>query len=227
MDTPQPSTRLWWRHSSFIALGAALFYTGYVFILDGKFDLVSLAKVMAGTANFLFAASFSLSALGYYFNFLDSKIIYRKYLGLLGFFASLIYSLLLPLVRPERYFYGFFENFWSSDVLLGLGSMIIFAVMAIISNNNAMQAIGPIRWRAILRLGYVAFFLLVLRAYLNNENPIGSDPRPEMWAAYFAHPSGLPPVRLFLSFIAMAVIFLRLSIEFDKWRKSSAAMTTH
>jgi DMSO/TMAO reductase YedYZ heme-binding membrane subunit len=218
MDTSQPSTRTWWLHSFYVAFGAALFYTVYVIIQDGYFDLVSFAKVMAGTANFLFAASFSLSGLGYYFNVLDSKVIYRKYLGLLGFFAALIYTLLLPVVRPDYYFYGFFDHLWSSDVLLGTTSIAIFTVMALISNNGAMQKIGPLRWRTILRLGYVAFFLLVVRAVLNNENPIGADARPEMWLQYFANPDGLPPVRLVFSVIAMAVIFFRLSIEFDKWR---------
>lgn len=217
MDTPAPSTRTWWCHSLLIALGPIFFYTGYVIIQDGFFNLTSFAKVMAGTANFLFAASFSLSGLGYYFNFLDTKVIYRKYLGLLGFFAALTYTLLLPIVRPDYYFYGFFDHFWSSDILLGIGSMAIFTMMTLISNNWAMKKIGPQRWRSLLRLGYVAFFLLVVRAVLNNENPIGADARPEMWLEYLIHPDTLPPIRLVLSIIAMMVIFFRLSVEFDKW----------
>lgn len=212
-----PSTKKWWLHSFYVACGAALFYVGYVIILDGYFNLVSFAKVMAGTANFLFAASFALSGIGYYWNFLDTKIIYRKYLGLLGYFAALTYTLLLPIVRPDYYFYGFFDHLWSSDVLLGSASMIIFTAMALISNNGAMQKIGPQRWRVMLRFGYLAFFLLVVRAALNNENPIGADARPEMWLPYLMNPDNLPPPRLVFSLIAMAVIFFRLSVEFDKW----------
>ena len=217
MPLPLSPTTIWWRNSLYVAIGASLFYTWYVITADGYFNLVSFAKVMAGAANFLFAASFSLSSIGYYFNFLDTKVIYRKYLGLLGFFAALIYTLLLPIVRPDYYFYGFFDHLWSSDVLLGAGDMAIFTMMALISNNEAIQTIGPVRWRQLLRLGYVAFFLLVIRAILNNENPIGADARPEMWQVYLSNPEGLPPVRLVFSVIAMAVIFFRLSVEFDKW----------
>lgn len=220
--------RKWWLHSFYVGCGAALFYALYVFVMDGYFNLTSFAKVMAGTANFLFAASFSLSGIGYYWNFFDSKVIYRKYLGLLGYFAALTYMLLLPIVRPDYYFYGFFDHLWSSDVLLGSASMAIFTLMALISNNGAMQKIGPQRWRFLLRLGYIAFFLLVLRAILNNENPIGADPRPEMWLSYIMHPDNLPPVRLVFSLIAMAVILFRLSVTFDKWwyqKKSTAPLT--
>lgn len=216
IDSPVSLSKKMWGHSLLVALGVILFYGGYIAILDHQFTWVSFAKVMAGTANFLFAASFSLSAFGYYFDFLDSKVVYRKYLGLLGYFAALIYSLSLPILRPERYFFGFLENFWSSDFLLGLSAMAIFTGMALISNNTATRLIGPVRWRNFLHWGYFAFFLLVLRAILNNTNPIGADPRPEMWGQYLQNLDTLPPPRLLFSFIAILVIFFRLSVTFDK-----------
>lgn len=211
-----------WRNSLLVALANFSFFVVYMYFLDNGFTLSSFTKTFAGTANFLFAMSLSLSSVGYYFNFLDSKIVYRKYLGLLGYFSALAYSLLLLAVNPDRYFYGFFENFWSSDILLGLASMALFTGMALISNDQAMRFIGPLRWRSFLRwAGHTAFFLLVVRAVINNTEPIGVG-EPEMWVQYLAHPDGLLPPRLLFSLVAMAVIFLRLSIEFDKWRKHKA-----
>jgi DMSO/TMAO reductase YedYZ heme-binding membrane subunit len=220
MDDPRAAlAKKLWGHSLLIAAGAAAFFVVYISILDGPFTLVSFAKVMAGMANFLFAMSLSLSSLGYYFNFLDSKVVYRKYLGLLGYFAALTYTLLLVILRPERYGYGLADYFWTSDVLLGLTAMAIFTGMAIISNDKAMLMIGPLRWRNLLRFGYLAFFLLVLRAVLNESQPIGADALPEYWSAYFQSLDTLPPVRLLFSFVALSVIFFRLAVEFDKWRK--------
>lgn len=221
-DTVDPRaamTKKLWLNSLLIMFGVNGFFYLYVILLDGPFTLISFAKVMAGTANFLFAASLSLSSLGYFFDFLDSKVVYRKYFGLLGYFSALAYTLLLPVLQPERYWYGFFENFWTSDFLLGLSAMAIFTMMAVISNDRAMMAIGPVRWRNLLRLGYIAFFLLVVRAMMNESNAIGADLRPEMWGEYLRSFDTLPPPRLLFSIVGTSVVVLRLAVEFDKWRK--------
>lgn len=219
IDPRSAMTKKLWMNSFLIMFGVNGFFYLYVTLLDGPFTLVSFAKVMAGTANFLFAASLSLSSLGYFFDFLDSKVVYRKYFGLLGYFSALTYMLLLPILQPEHYWYGFFENFWTSDFLLGISAMAIFTMMTLISNDRAMMAIGPVRWRNLLRLGYLAFFLLVIRAMMNESNAIGADLRPEMWGEYLRNFDTLPPPRLLFSIVGMSVVFLRLAVEFDKWRK--------
>lgn len=215
-NTRAALTKKLWGHSLLFAVAVGAFFVVYVSILDGPFTLISFAKVMAGMANVLFALSLSLSSFGYFFNFLDSKVVYRKYLGLLGYFSALIYMLLLLVLRPERYGYGLPEFFWTSDILLGLSAMAIFTGMALISNDAAMIAIGPIRWRNLLRLGYLAFFLLVLRAAMNESNPIGADARPEYWGQYLQALDTLPPTRLLFSVVGITVIFFRLAVEFDK-----------
>ena len=212
-----------WRSSLKIALGIEVFFIVYIAIYDLGFTFISFVKTFAGTANFLLALSLSLSSFGYFFDFLDSKVIYRKYLGLLGYFSALIYSLLLFVANPDRYWYGFRENFWSSDIVLGLLAMAIFTGMAVISNDRAMLWIGPKRWRHYLRFGYLAFFLLVVRAALNESLPVGADGIPEMWVSYLAHPDNVPPPRLLFSGVAMTVLFFRLAVEFDKWQKKRIA----
>lgn len=199
-----------WKNSLWVSFFTLLFFTGYVFLLEGLLSLLSWSKVIAGTSGFLLAYSLSLSTLGYYFNFLDSKVIYRKYLGLMGYYFALLYSVMLLFVSPDRYFYGFFENFWSADFVLGLTAMAIFTVMAFISNNQALKLLGPGRWRAILRLGYLAFFLLVLRAIILEG---------DLWHAWIRGGEGLPPVRLVLSVVAMFVIFTHYSVYFSEWFK--------
>ncbi len=216
-DTVSSLSKKMWGRSLAVAAGVYLFFVLYIFFYDQEFTLKSFAKTFAGTGNFLLAGSFVLSSLGYFFDFLDSKVIYRKYLGLLGYFSALIYTVLVAYIRPEYYFFGFFEHFWSSDILLGSTAMAILTAMALISNNRAMLWIGPARWRIFLRFGYLAFFLLVLRAILNQYVLVGADTVPEMWVVYLSYPDKLPPPRLLFSFVAMSVIFLRLGVEFDKW----------
>lgn len=206
---PHFAVRLW-KNSLWVSFFTFLFFMGYVSILDEGLLLLSWSKVVAGTSGFLLAYSLFLSTVGYYFNFLDSKVIYRKYLGLMGYYFALLYSVMLLFVNPERYFYGFFENFWSADFVLGLSAMAILTVMALISNNRALKLLGPARWRSILRLGYLAFFFLVVRAIILEG---------DLWQSWLAAGSGLPPVRLLLSVVAIFVIFTHYSIYFSEWLK--------
>lgn len=199
-----------WKNSLWISFFTFLFFVGYVFILDGDLTLLSWSKVIAGTSGFLLAYSLSLSTIGYYFNFLDSKVIYRKYLGLMGYYFALFYSAMLLFVNPDRYFYGFFEHLGSGDFVFGLSAMAILTVMALISNNKALKFLGPVRWRAILRLGYLAFFLLVVRGIILEG---------DLWQAWLTSGSGLPPVRFLLSVVALFVIFSHYSIYFLEWWK--------
>lgn len=194
-----------WSSTALVTVLTFLFFLVYVWFLDAPFTLASLSKCVAGTSGLLLAYSLSLSSFGYYFDFLDTKIIYRKYFGLVGYFFALAYCFLLLILDPERYWYGFFENFWSADFVLGLAAMAILTVMALVSNNRALHILGAHRWRVILRFGYLAFFLLVLRAVILEG---------DMWHVWLVSGSGLPPVRLFLSFVALGVIFFRLSVLF-------------
>src|SRR5688572_22305725 len=96
----QSFTRALWKNSLWISFFTLLFFVGYVSLLEGVSTLLSWSKVVAGTSGFLLAYSLSLSTIGYYFNFLDSKVIYRKYLGLMGYYFALLYSVMLLFVNP-------------------------------------------------------------------------------------------------------------------------------
>lgn len=189
-----------------VALILLVIFNAYAFFWQSEFSLFTLSVAFAGTAAFCIGFSFALSAMSYYFNFLDHEIAYRKNLGLVGYFLALIYSFLLLFVNPERYFYGFFENLISFDFILGLLAMGILTLMAIVSNNFVMRKIGAHTWRFILRLGYVAYFLLILRAFILEG---------EEWFLWLQRFDNLPPPRLLVSIFAAFVIVLRMSMEFS------------
>jgi len=215
-----------WTHSWLLTCALASLFVVYVYFLDGSLStLLSWSKVVAGTSAMVLGISLSLGSMGYYFDFLDKQVLYRKYLGLVGFWLALFYSVMLLFVNPNRYFFGFFDNLGSADFVFGLAAMAIFTMMALISNVPMMKWLGPERWRSLLSLGYVAYALLVIRAIFIEG---------EAWMLWWQTPdSGLAPARLVISVFAVAVLLLRLSVPISKLMHSkhdtlpgSAASTT-
>lgn len=191
-----------------------------IFLLYGYFQSISQVNVLIGqaaaaTASVMIGSSLALSGFCYYFDFLDTKLAYRKYLGLVGFWLALIYSLMLLWIEPEKYFYGFINNFWSADFILGLSAMAILTFMAMISNNRAMKRLGVANWRRGLRLGYLAYGMLIIRAYVLEK---------DIWWNWLQSLTGLPPMRLVITLLAIGVLVLRGSMLIYKLLKSKKAV---
>lgn len=121
-----------------------------------------LNKSVADTAIILIGWSMLLSSVCYFWNFLDKLIIYRKYLGLIGFAFAITHIILsyTPLLKL------FSVEAWQTSVpwapLAGLIATIIFTVMALISNTYMAAKLGGRRWKFILRTGYVAVVLIAI-----------------------------------------------------------------
>ena len=199
-----------WKDVFVITLLIYIVFCLFVYFIDGAISGTLFSKALAGTSAILFAASFSLSGFCYSWDSLDKKIGYRKYLGLMGFWTALAYSISLMLVDSQRYFYGFLDNALSADFILGIISMAIFTFMALISQDSIMKKMGPHNWRRALRLGYLAWLLLAIRAYVIEK---------ELWAEYINTFDGFPPPRLLLTLLVIAVIIFRLSIVLAKCKK--------
>lgn len=208
MDTSQslrihPTQFTFWTHSLLFSACLFVFFLLYAILYNHAFTLLAFSQSVAGTAAVMIGSSLALSGFSYYFDFLKKKLFYRKYFGLIGFFLAFLYAILLLFINPKRYFYGFFDNVFSADFLLGLTALGIFAWMAAISNNFMIRKLGGTNWRRSLRLGYLAYAFLVIRGYLFEKNS---------WFAWLNSLKGLPPPRLVVSVFAVFVIGLRLSI---------------
>jgi DMSO/TMAO reductase YedYZ heme-binding membrane subunit len=196
-----------WQETGIIALALFCAWAVYVFGLGGALTLLSLAQILAGVSGVLLAMSFSLSSFSYYFDFLDTKLIYRKYLGLAGYFVALGYTLIMMVQKPDFYIFGFTKNFCGADILLGSIAMAIFTLMALISNKWALHILGPVRWKFILGLGYIAYALLVMRGIILDQ---------ELWRAWFADDISFLSVRMILTVLGMVVLCFRASVPFHK-----------
>ncbi len=183
----------------------------YIYTLEGTLGtLQTISKVVSGTAAIMIGLSLGLSSISYYIGVLRRQLPKRRYFGLMGFFLATVYSVMMLFINPDRYFYGFFDNLFTADLLLGLSAMVIFGFMALISNNRAVRMLGAVRWRNYLRFGYLAYFLLVVRGYILEH---------ELWAQWFSTLDSLPPPRLVVSVLAMLIFSLRLSMIVSKMIK--------
>lgn len=190
-----------WTGPIFLAITLLLSTNIYNFFYFGQITTKSIVEATAGAAALMIGISYSLSSMSFYFNFLDSKLAYRKEIGLIGYYLAVTYALLLTVTVPQKYLTGFSKNLVSADFILGLSALGILTAMAIVSNNKIMVKVTPAVTRKILRFGYVAYFLLILRAIIL-ERPA--------WVNWAANLDGLPPARLIVTLFASFVIILRI-----------------
>ena len=200
-----------WKISIIMAvmiLSVLLIYTG---VYNHSLSLLAISQAVAGTAAVMIGISFAQGGLVYYFQVFPNKLHYRKYIGLVGFWLAYVYSLILLVLDPDRYFFGFFHNLFTLDFIFGLGAMTILAFMAIISLDGVRIKLGK-SWRSYFQLGYLAFIFLIVRGII-----LESD----IWLEWLANPNGLLPPRLLVSIIAVSVILLRISLMISLLKEKS------
>lgn len=190
---------------SFFYFIPAFLYISYANISSS--GLMTLSFVTASTASFLFATALSMGSISHFIGWPNMKLGYQKQIGILAFWYSCFYCITLTLLYPEIYWYGFFSNFWSADILLGSMAMIIFTAMVLVNSKMIAAHLQRKTIMFVLGLGYVGYAILVMRAILI-EFPI--------WSLWFETFSGPPPGRLVLSVIAVGVLILRLAVAVDK-----------
>lgn len=124
-----------------------------------------LNKTFADTSITLIGLSMLLSSVCYFWDFMDTKIIYRKHLGLVGFAFGLAHIFLSFGVFTRL----FTSQAWQQGIpygpITGVLATIIFAIMAIVSNQYAAHVLGGVSWRKILRTGYLAVALVWLHVF--------------------------------------------------------------
>ncbi|MFZ1721031.1 MAG: hypothetical protein WAU07_00845 [Microgenomates group bacterium] len=163
-----------------------------------------LNKAVADAAVILIGLSMMLSGLCYFWNFVDTKIIYRKYLGLIGFAFVIVHMLLSlsafnKLVDPAA---------WQSGAVLPVieasVATAIFTIMALISNAYAATELGGVVWRRILRTGYIALIFALMHVVLLKI---------DRWVTWWTEGVSRPPAgSLIVSVFIILVLVLRLAL---------------
>lgn len=200
---------------SLIALGLG---AAYIWYRGGKFDWFYMNQALACASVFLIGCSFILSAICYFWDFLDTKIVYRKYLGIIGAVLGLIHIIVIIFTQQARFDADYFlkEHLWT--FLAGLVAIMIFTVMVFLSNNYSIRELGSKNWRRTLRYtGYLAF-LLVFIHYVLVVWPFWK----RWWTAF---DPWLPPLSFLTAVFMALVLFFRLSLAIALWRRTRATVS--
>jgi len=199
-----PSEGKKWAVAFGIALGSVPFITAYVYAFLGTVSTpASWTVITAGVAGILLASSIGAGSMSYYTGWPNLKLGYQKQIGELAFWLCFIYCLQLLVVFPDRYFYGFTENFYTADILLGLAAMIIFGAMTFVQNPLIKKLLTWEQIKFVLGFGFVGYALLVFRAIALEGH---------IWAEWLRTFEGLPTTRFVLSALALIVLLMRASI---------------
>lgn len=183
---------------------------GYLYLRSSKLTTFSVNQAAANASVFLIGFSFLLSSVCYFFDFLDTKIIYRKHLGIVGFAYGVAHVIFILLVIkiPLQDLLG--EQLLS--FLLGLLAVLLFTFMTLISNRYVITHLGGPAWRTSLRwAGYIALIFVWLHALIAAQ-----------WTAWFARPVGWPPLALWAGMFSVVVILARLILAVALWRKTKS-----
>lgn len=192
---------------SWIVFGLCL---GYLFLRSNRISTFNVNQAAANASVFLIGLSFLLSSVCYFFDFADTKIIYRKHLGIIGFSFALAHVVFVVVVLQEMF--PFVEWFTTRALTasLGLVATIIFTFMTLISNAYAARELGGVVWRASLRYGgYAALIFVWFHAVLTSF---------DRWWGWALKPSGLPPLGLLGAVFTIVVLLARVVLFLAIWR---------
>ena len=97
-----------WRNSFVFSVFVYIVLSLYAYLNWNNYNLYISNKTLADTAMVLIGTSFMFSGLGHFFSF-NRFFMYRKYIGIIGFFYALIHSItslfLLPNLFPFPTYY--------------------------------------------------------------------------------------------------------------------------
>ena len=165
-------------------------------------------EAIAETGVVLLGLSMILSSVCYFWNFADSKLIYRKYLGVGGLICGIMHALVILLFLGDEFsFPSYFFSHWLA-IGFGLLAIILFIFIVMISTKKMIARIGGQRWRKTIRyVGYIGYVFVVIHFSMQKY--------PEWISWMFTRkPSMLPPLSIFTGLFAVTVIIMRLVL----WR---------
>lgn len=173
-------------------------------------------KAIAVTSVVLIGFSFLLGPLSFFFpKKFNSKLYLRKHFGLFGFGLAVVHSFISLLLFSPSYYPKFFEVSGKLSLegelsmSMGILALFIFSIVAVSSVPSIEKGMDKKKWLFIQRLGYLAFFLVMLHVFVMGFK---SWLKPSDW------PGGLLPMSLIAFIVIFIVLFLRLIVLLLKRR---------
>lgn len=165
----------------------------------------ALNKAVADTSVIFISLSMLLTSLCFFWDFVDTKIVYRKHLGLIGFAYAIVHTALSWEATKKLLDIVAWQNGKVLPVLTASLALFIFTIMALISNNYAARELGGIWWRRILRTGYIGLLLVLAHVALLKMS---------RWVEWYNTGMARPPaLSLIVSALIVVTILGRVLLE--------------
>ncbi len=161
-------------------------------------------KALAVASVVLIGLSFLLGPLAKFWpRTFAQKLYLRKYLGLFGFGIAAVHGIISLLIFNPSYYSRFFIEgkltlAGELSMLFGILALFIFSIVAISSLPSLENTMDKKKWLFIQRLGYLAFFLVMLHVVSMGYKG---------WLTPSEWPGKLLPMSL-ITFIIIALVLL-------------------
>lgn len=204
----QPHSKNLWVRTTIFSL-VSLYFIGLSLYLEGtRLSLRLLNKSTAWNAILLIGLSLALSGLCYFWNTFDSKIIYRKYLGIVGFVYAVIHAALTLYLLSARF--NLVTYFLSPNNIVAftaaLISLLLLTFLTLISHQGAIEYFGGKNWKVLMRFSYVAFATAMVHFFLKTGDVV---------LEWIFSGSIFPPIAATMIIFAILVILLRTLVYID------------
>ena len=194
-----------WKNTFYWSLGIFSAWSLYYYFWLDFYNFGVFIEVLQSTAHIMIAISLLFGTFTFYTDFLDSKLGYRKYFGLTGYWYLVVHLVLLVLTDPQTNLFEPLRGNLTQDQILGGVAFLILTFMASISHDSTMIRLGPKLWRNSLRMGFLIYLVLIPRAFLLESN---------LWFDWYLGQgqSILMPPNLIATHVGIFVILFRLSV---------------
>lgn len=209
-----PTLRFWFGSVHFGADAVLVAFVYFIlrdYFKDGnwKITLYLFNKALAGAAFLLIGLSMLLGSLSRFRRVVPTMLIYRKYLGLVGFGLAVLHVLFSHRLLHSKFPWPDWMHQNGETVLLGFAAFLLFTAMAVVSNRGAAQFIGAARWRRFLSgAGYLGVILVIAHiTWLKGPSWLNWIKTFDPW---------LPSLSLPLVLFGLAVLAARLAVRNKK-----------
>lgn len=202
-----------------VILGLIIFALtlGYMMLRGYAFGLYISNRALAVAGLILINVSFVLSGTSYFWHIGTKALIYRKQLGVVGFYIALLHAIIsFFFLRPV---FIFPEMLFLTPLpfVVSLFAVLIFIMMIMVSNFGVPQKIGGVLWRKLLRVGYVGIILIMIHFFILTSSE---------WVAWLNRPATiLPPFSLLLFVFSAFVLILRVFLYVALLKKPTPSPT--
>lgn len=167
-------------------------------------------KAVALSTVIIIGLSFVLGPLAHFWPTKISRFVpLKKAYGLIGFGLAALHAIMsLVLLSPAYYSRLYLDSgkltgTGELTMVLGILAFLIFSIVAATSLPGMDKALSPDQWKRMMRLGYVAYFLVLLHVGFMG------------WGGWWRASSwqwGLASISLISSFVIVLVMCLRLLV---------------